>query len=89
MLVLLGLVLPVLHLELAQLGGQVHEGDRDHLRLPLEAQGGAETVVHEGPGHLTAGHQDEDERGASVTWTIFWSLGLSPLRHLAYLSRAE
>ena len=31
MLVLLGLVLPVLHLELAQLGRQVHQGDRDHL----------------------------------------------------------
>ena len=65
MLVLLSLVLPVLHLKLAQLGRQVHEGDRDHLQtkdsrmmrwthlwFPLEAQGGTEAVIDESPRHL-------------------------------------
>ena len=45
-------VLPVPDLELAELGGQVHESDGDHLRLPLQAQGGAQTVIDKSPGHL-------------------------------------
>ena len=51
-LVLRGLVLPLLHLELTQLGGEVHQSYGDHLRLPLQTQSGAQTVVDEGPGHL-------------------------------------
>ena len=43
-LVLRSPVLPVPHLELAQLGGEVHEGDGDHLGLPLQAQGSALTT---------------------------------------------
>lgn len=43
---------PVRHLKLAQLPRQIHESDGDDLRLPLKTQRGAQTVIHEGPGHL-------------------------------------
>jgi len=44
--------LPILHLKLAELCCQVHQGYGDHLWLPLQAQGGAQTVVNKCPGHL-------------------------------------
>ena len=51
-LVVRGLVVPVLEVELAELACQVHQGDGDDFRLPLEAESGAERVVDEGPAHL-------------------------------------
>ena len=37
---------PVLDLELGQLDRQVHDGDGDDLRLPLETQCGAQTATN-------------------------------------------
>lgn len=44
--------LPVLHLKLAELGCQVHQSNGYDLRFPLEAECGAQTVIHKCPGHL-------------------------------------
>ena len=36
-------VVPILDLELGELGGEVHDGDRDDLRLPQKTEGRAKT----------------------------------------------
>jgi len=44
--------LPVLHLKLAELCCQVHQGYGYHLWFPLKAECCAQTVIYKCPGHL-------------------------------------